>query len=243
MILTIVVVYVIMCTKWNTNEGNMNTIWIESSFLFKNIPRQETISLVESIEIEYKEYAKGEIIYSPNSFDKKIGIVVSGRCIVEKMRASGEPIPLNTLNVGDAFGVIAAFSGRGEFPTNITSTDDTVIAYFTQDSLVSLMNKNVNISLNIIQFLTGRINFLNDKVFSFSCDNVEQKVAMYILSLFKKSGKSELKFNKKKAAESLNTGRTSLYRALSSLEDEKIIKIEGQTITITNILKLERKTK
>ena len=232
-----------MCTKWNTQGGLMNSTWIESTFLFKGISREEATSMINSADIEYKCYTNGEIIYSPNSFDRKFGIIVSGECEIEKLRASGEPIPLNTLGTGDAFGVIAAFSGGGEFPTNIRSTNDTMVAYFSQEMLVSLMNKNVNISLNVIKFLTGRIAFLNDKIFSFSCDNVEQKVAVYIYALYRKTGETQLKFNKKKAAESLNTGRTSLYRALASLENDGIIKINNQSITIINTTKLERKTK
>ena len=220
-----------------------NNNWLTQTFLFKSIDAKDTEALVQNLKIEYKEYKKGDDIYLPNAFESKIGFVVEGQCRVEKIRENGNHIPLNTLNPHDSFGVLAVFTGRDEFPTGIVATASTKIAYIDKENLINLMKKSVQFSLNIINFLSNRINFLCDKIYSFTGDNVEQKLAIYIFDIFKKTGSINLKLNKKHAAESLNIGRTSLYRALDELASSGIIEITEKNIIIHDLEGLERKTK
>ena len=78
--------------------------------------------------------------------------------------------------------------------------------------------------------------------YSFTGDNVEQKLAIYILDIFRKTGDINIKLNKKHAAQSLNIGRTSLYRALDEWEASGIIDVTEKNIIIHDPEGLERKT-
>ncbi len=221
----------------------MQNNWIEKAFLFKDIDCAETHRLLSTVNVEHRDYLKGESIFLPNDFDKRIGFIVSGECQIVKIRNNSEGIPLNTLSVGDAFGVIAVFTGCEEFPTKIFALRDSKIAFLNKNDVLNLMNNSLQISINIINFLADRICFLNNKITSFSGDNVEQKIALYILDLHKSTQDGIIKFNKKHAAESINIGRTSLYRALDSLEREGIIQINEKNIIIIDLDGLERKSK
>ena len=220
-----------------------STKWLTKTFLFKNIDPGDIYKLDSRLNIEYKDYKKNDDIYLPNAFENKMGFVVQGQCRVEKIRENGNHIPLNTLTPYDSFGVLAVFTGRDEFPTRIVAVTAAKIAYINKENLTNLMKESVQFSLNIIDFLSSRISFLCDKIYSFTGDNVEQKLAIYILDLYRKSGSSDIKLNKKHAAESLNVGRTSLYRALAELESDGIIKITEKNIIICDPEGLERKTK
>ena len=103
-----------------------------------------------------------------------------------------------------------------------------------------MIESNHKISLNIIKFLSNRISFLNEKISTFSSDNVEQKFANYILSCLKNIDGLSFEINLKKTAESINSGRASLYRAIDSLSKKSIIKIENKTIFIIDPQGLER---
>ena len=221
----------------------MNDKWMQNAFLFKDVDLEECKSLLLKTDVEYKRYEKGDCIFSPKSFEEKIGIVVSGKCEVLRCRSEGDGIPLNILSVGDAFGVVAAFAGCAEFPTEIIAQRSTEIAFFTKESIYLLMEQNIRFSINIINFLANRIAFLNTKISSFSGDNVEQKLAKYILNEYKARNDVCIKFNKKHAAEALNSGRTSIYRALDGLASERIICLDEKSIIILDLEGLERKTK
>ena len=50
-----------------------NKVFFEKTFLFENV--SDTDRLLMTVDIEEKVYQKGEIIYSPDDFGRKIGFV------------------------------------------------------------------------------------------------------------------------------------------------------------------------
>lgn len=213
---------------------------LSSFFLFEGISDADKEKCISVCKMETRVYSKGEAIYSHSDFEKKIGLVLDGECRVERQRNDASSIPLNSLCVGDSFGVLAAFTGRDEFPTVVVAKRLAKILYFSKTELIEMISVSPQISINIINFLAGRIEFLCDKISSFSSDNVEQKLAQYLLSEYKSSNSLTLKINKKHAAESLNSGRTSLYRSLEKLEERGVIKIDKKIIKIIDLEGLER---
>ena len=99
------------------------------------------------------------------------------------------------------------------------------------------------VAMNVIRFLAGKIDFLNQKIATFSSDTVEDKLANFLLNEHKKHGSNEFLLNCKRTAEAISAGRASLYRAIASLTDAGIIKLENKKIIILDPQGLERKTK
>ena len=216
--------------------------FIENTFLFKGLNTLDIESLISLIKIEQKNYQKGDIIYSPEDFDKKIGFIQRGECLVGR-QSNGAVIPLNTAKSYDSFGILTCFSQRDEFPTVITAKASTTVLFIYADDLHLLIKENSTVSLNVIEFLAKKISFLNEKIAAFSGGSIEEKLACYILSLKKKHASLEFQFNKKKGAEALNCGRASLYRAIDALKNAGYISIEDKKIIINDLSSLERITK
>lgn len=210
-----------------------------NTFLFKNIASDDIDKLLLGIRIHEKCYHKGDIIYSPDAFDKQIVFIYRGECQVGRP-SNGGLIPLNTAKCYDSFGIITCFSDSDEFPTVVMAKTDCMALSIYADELRTLIEKCPAISFNIIEFLTRKINFLNEKIATFSGGTVEEKLASYILELNKKHGVSEFDFNKKKSAEALNCGRASLYRAIDALKDAGYITLDGKKIIINDLNGLER---
>ncbi len=217
--------------------------FVKELFLFNGISEPEIDKIIADISFEERDYSKNEIIYSPNNFNKKIGFILNGECEVEKPSSLSGHVPLNKLSKGDSFGVVALFGDTLEFPTRIVSKTTTKILFLTQDDVIKIINISPVISLNIIKFLTGRIEFLNDRVAAFSGCSVEEKLVNYILELSRKYNSREFDFNKKRASEVLNCGRASLYRALDSLSGCGLIYVDIKKIYIKDPEGLERKRK
>lgn len=214
-------------------------IFLKNTFLFDNVLPQKADRLINSIQIEEKVYHKGETIFSPEEYEKKVGFVYHGECIVGRESVGGV-IPLNVAKQFDSFGIITCFSDRDEFPTMVIAKTNCSVLFIHVDALSRLIEEDHIISLNIINFLTKKISFLNDKIATFSGGTIEEKLANYILALRKKYGSLEFEFNKKKSAEALNCGRASLYRAIDSLKNSGYIELVDKKIIINDPQGLER---
>lgn len=216
-----------------------HSTFFEKTFLFKNICTEEVESMLKTIDVKVRNYQRGETIYSPTLFDRTVCFIYDGECTVGR-QSGGNIIPLNIAAKYDSFGILTCFSDRDEFPTVVTAKTACTIVSISADDIDTLIRQNHVVSLNIINFLTHKIVFLNDKIAAFSGGNVEEKLANYILSLVKKYDSLEFDFNKKKSAEALNCGRASLYRAIDALRSAGYIELEDKKIIIKNLKGIER---
>lgn len=213
--------------------------FFEKTFLFEGLSSDSIEEMLKSVRIEEISYQRGCTIYSPDGFGRKVGFVYRGECSVS--RHSGDAIiPLNTAVMYESFGILTCFSERDEFPTLVTAKTACTVVFISSADLNTLAACSPVISLNIINFLAKKINFLNDKIAAFSGGKIEEKLAKYLLGLKKKYGSSKFDFNKKKSAEALNCGRASLYRAIDALEKGGFISLDNKKINIIDPEGLER---
>lgn len=209
-------------------------------FLFDSVKPETLSNLIDDISPEIKEFSHREIIYSPNDYEKKIGFIVRGECIVEQLKSDGKAVPLNVLRRADSFGIMAVLSDEGEFPTRITAVKDSTVVFITNEKLLLILKKYPAVAMNLIYFLSAKIAFLNKKISTFTSVTVEDKLANFLLQEYRRLDSFEIPFSCQKAAKSINAGRASLYRAITALSESNIIKLENKKIYILNPQGLER---
>lgn len=210
------------------------------TFIFASIKREDALNILSEINYEVKTFSHGKSIYSPSRYEKKIGFVSEGECVINKLKSDGSLVPLNIIKPGDSFGILAVLSGENEYPTQIIASRNSKIIFIPQEDFLAVTKKYSEIAMNVISFLTKKISFLNCKISTFAADNVEQKLASFIVLEHKKKLKNEFPFNCKKTAESLNVGRASLYRAINSLTEAGYIELNNKKINILDLKSLER---
>ena len=218
------------------------TDFLSDVFLFKDMSKDMISKAICDISLSTVDYSKRDEIYSPIFSERRLGFVVSGECKVERIRHDGTSVPLNVMKQGNSFGIVSVLKSEDEFPTRITATKDTKVLYISLEDTWKLIKNYTEISQNVISFLAGKIIFLNKKIATFSEDSVEDKLSSFLSNEYIKYG-AEFPFNCKRTAESISVGRASLYRALASLTEENVIKLENKKIYITDPEGLERKSK
>lgn len=210
--------------------------------IFKGFSLESLFEITKRYEFQIIEFESDEKIYSPNDFSEKVGFVFSGECLVEKRRHDGNSVQLNLLKKGDSFGILAVFSNSERFPTFIRAKKRSVIVFLDKASLLSLIKAHSEVAISVIEFMCSRIEFLNEKVATFSADSVEEKLACHILQESKITDGENIVLNLSKTANILNAGRASIYRALTALEEAELIKFENKKIYIIDREGLERIT-
>ena len=208
---------------------DLSDFWVKT-FLFKDIDKDIVSKLLKLIEPEKKCFEKNQFIYTKEAYKRKVGFVVTGKCSIVRKSAEGANINLNTLNPTDSFGITAALS-QDEFLTDVMAVKRTEVLFISEKDILFLVENNSKIALNLINFLTDRISFLNRKIATFSSANADKKLASFLLNEEKKYG-SCFVINCKKTAESIGTARASFYRALNNLINSNLISFQNKKIYI-----------
>lgn len=204
------------------------------SHIFEGLTESEAEKIFNFNEITVKMLQKDENIFTENNFSRSVGIILKGSARVEK-RGNAKPVIMNTLEPGSTFGMAAIFYEEESFPTVITATKQTAVAFISKEMLLDAFKKDSRIYENYIRLLSQKIHFLNKKTATFSSRSTSYKLYSYLLDEYSKNGengKVTLKYNMSELASLLGVGRTSLYRELEALTDEGLIKKDGKVFTI-----------
>lgn len=213
---------------------------LKQSFLFDGLTDNEILNIITPLEVEILHFEKNRTIFSPESYERKVGFVIIGECVVVKKRTGFDDIPLSIINIGGSFGILTCFTMHKEYPTYVISKQPSTVAFFKDDDIINLAKTNTTIAFNVIKFLGNRIDFLNDKITAFSSPSVEMKLVSYLLSEYREHNSLVLEINKAGLAHKLGAGRASVYRAIQKLKDAKIITTQTKKIIINDLTGLER---
>lgn len=202
-------------------------------FCRSSSPLLNTAFLDEDIRLV--EYRRGEIIYCPNDSEKKIIIIASGAAEVYSADDSRN-VMLRTLSENDITGVANLFSSDS-FVSRIISSDVTQTLEIFSEKIKKLLETDKNVMYGYLDFLSGRISYLNKKIIYLTAGSAERRLANYLAS-FGGQRDIALPSSLSAIAEMLNIGRASLYRAFDSLEIDGYIKRDGKRIIILEYEKM-----
>ncbi len=197
-------------------------------FFFRNARPGTVARAAEMATV--REYGAGEIVYSETEFERRLGVVLSGRVEVKKER-----FVMNVLEPGSVFGVAAVFNDEVEYVTTLTAAGNARILFISQRQLQNLMDMDFTVTENYIRFLTGRILFLNRKIDGLVMNGAAKSLMHWLLQNRVSEGSGSYADIKSfsRLAGMLHMSRSSLYRAMDELETEGCIHKDGRRIFIT----------
>ncbi len=171
---------------------------------------------------EIRLFSPGETIYSAHDFRRAIGVILYGKVQVH----SPGGVLLNTLHPGSCFGVAALFHPTQRYVSTVTAQEESGILFYSGETLEKMFVRCPLTARNYISFLSQRIQFLNDKIGSFTAPTAQARLALWLLA----HGPQPQVESYTQLSRELNRGRASLSRALDSLEGEGIIRRQGNCI-------------
>lgn len=206
--------------------------------LFQTIPETVIRRVTASPDCTVKTYEKGCLVYGRHDFSRSLGIVFSGRLRVEKGNAVGREMIMSTLTCGSLFGAAALFNDEPEYATEITALENTEIMFLAQRLVRRMMQTEPRIAENYIRYLSGRILFLNRKIYFLTAGTAEQRLSGFLADNLTPDVPSVLPLPMSKLACALNVSRASLYRAFDSLIAAGAIEKSGRSVCIINAERL-----
>ena len=170
-------------------------------------------------------YRSGDVIYSPESSKKCVGIVLSG-----KVAALSENALLKIISENDIFGIANLYS-QDSYPSTIVAKTAAEVLLIEEGAFKALLENDSNLMKTYLSFMSNRIVYLNKKIASLTAGSAEKRLAVFLVDN-QQDGVYSLTTSISSLADMINVGRASLYRALEALSEEGLILREGKNIII-----------
>lgn len=209
--------------------------------VFKAIPKDELIRILECINPKVCRYGKNEYIAIEGEPSEGVGILISGSAMITKENALGNRMIIAKLNANEMFGEAAAFSERALWPATVAAMEDCSVLFLPTKVFCGGCEKacegHKTMILNMLRIFSDKTFMLNKKVEYLSMKSIRAKICAFLIEHSKIAGSTTfiLPMNRNEMADFLNVSRPSLSRELGFMRDEGIIEFYRSTVRIKNM--------
>jgi len=221
----------------------MSTELLKRCPLFAGL-KEEDLKKIRALA-SVKQVRKKEILFSQGEEAKGFYVILSGRIKLYKISPEGKEQILHVVSSPDAFAEAALFV-EGSYPAFAEALSDSQLLFFPKRNFVQLIEKNPQLSINMIVSLSQYLRKFASLIEELSLKEVSSRIAKYLLDLsFKatKEGKGmnevELDLSKSQLASKLGTISETLSRTLAKMRARGMIDVKKNRILILNRESLE----
>lgn len=210
--------------------------------IFNNVTENEKNQLLKKINVQIKEYLRGEVIYLENDICNSIAIIKRGNIKATKAYNDGHEKIIRLLNQNEIIGLSLIFSSHPYYKATFTSEGLTTLLIINKDDLLYLMDNSLNIKLNVLSNISDHSIRLNEHIKLLSYKTIRQKLCAFFYNEYQTKNATSflIQYTKTELAAFLNVERPSLSYELSKLINENIIANQNKLYTIIDINKLEK---
>jgi CRP/FNR family transcriptional regulator len=211
--------------------------------LFAGLRKEELIK-IKGIASPRKIKRK-EVLFSDGEEAKGFYVILSGKIKLYKISPEGKEQILHVVSAPDAFAEAALFL-EGSYPAFAEALSDSQLLFFPKKEFVQLIEKNPQLSINMIVTLSHYLKRFASLIEELSLKEVSSRIAKYLIDLslkLSREGKNpnevELDLSKTQLASKLGTISETLSRTLSKMKARGIIDVRKNRILIRNREALE----
>ncbi|MBW6510425.1 MAG: Crp/Fnr family transcriptional regulator [Desulfuromonadales bacterium] len=186
-----------------------------------------------------REAGRGELLFEEGQKADGFFVVVSGKIKVFKLSPDGRERILHVIQPGNSFADAAIFAD-GAFPAFAMCIDQSTLLFFPRDQFLGLLHRHPQLAINMIAGLSRFLRNFASQIEDLTFRDVPARLARFLVSECEK-GRQQVTLTVSKAQLASNLGTTSetLSRTLRKLADEGLIAVQGRTIKLLDINRLD----
>lgn len=184
-----------------------------------------------------RHFAKGETVFHAGDTVSDIGIVLSGRVIIESTDVRGSSTILSHIEVGQAFAESYALCGV-PMMVDAVCAQETEILFLRVSAALQQENRREDWYLPLTQALlrmaAGKNLALSERIFCTAAKSVRARVLTYLSAQATRRGalSFSVPFNRQQMADYLNVDRSALSRELCRMRDEGLLTFSKNRFTL-----------
>jgi CRP-like cAMP-binding protein len=204
--------------------------------IFKGLNEDEIRSVLTLIKFHEKKFKSGAMIAQSGEPVSSLMVVISGTVKGEMIDYAGRVIKIEDIPAPHALAPAFMFGPGNVFPVNVIAVTNCELLVIEKKDFLKLLMKNDLILLNFLNMISGRSQFLSEKIKFLNFRTIKGKLAQYLLQrVGARSDVVRLDRTQNDLADFFGVARPSVARALGEMEREKLITAEGKNIKITDM--------
>ncbi len=216
--------------------GVADTGLLEKISLFQNLKENELQTLVR--EAGELKFDNGSFLFYQDDPAERIFVLKSGRIKLYQLSTDGQQVLMRVMTPGMMFAAISLVEGA-VYPVSAEAADDCKVLYWSQATLLGLMQRYPVLALNAIKVLAGHVREFQDRYRELVTERVERRVARAVLRLANQTGVKtdegvllNLPLSRKDLAEMSGTTLFTVSRILSQWEANGLVSAGRERLVI-----------
>jgi len=192
-----------------------------------------------------RHYSAGQTVFGEGEPCSGLYVVESGHVRIFKSSASGREQVLSIDGPGSSIAELPVFDG-GNYPASVAAMDDATLLFVSKQDFQALCLAHPQIALKVLRVVGARLRRLVGIIEELSFTTVRHRLASFLLRLAQKEGKHTpegveitMPVSNQELASQIGTVRELVSRNLSRLQAEGMIKIDGRSVIVRNLMGLE----
>jgi CRP/FNR family transcriptional regulator, cyclic AMP receptor protein len=192
-----------------------------------------------------RRFRRGEVIFHEGDLGDSLQVVATGSVKIVLASTEGEEAIIATLQAGDFFGELALLDGAPR-STTATAIEVTETIALPRDQFLELVGQDSRIAQALLQALATELRRLTGHVEELHFLDLAGRLAARLARLAREADpeateRVELNwpYTQSDLAAMIGGTRQSVNRLLSDLAEEGLLRIERETLVITDLARLE----
>ena len=202
--------------------------------LFRGITLERLFADLEEISFHTRSYKKGEILAQQGAVCNRLVILTKGSVRGEMIDYSGRLIKVEDIAAPRAIAPLFLFGEENRYPVEVTANEPTEVIELPKSSVLSLFRKNEQFLENYMNLSANYARTLSDKLFFMSFKTIRQKLASYLLRLYKLQQQEHITLDRsqQELGDYFGVSRPSLARELAHMQEDGLLIADRKHITI-----------
>ena len=202
--------------------------------LFRGITLERLFADLEEIRFHTRSYKKGEILAQQGAVCNRLVILTKGSVRGEMIDYSGRLIKVEDIAAPRAIAPLFLFGEENRYPVEVTANEPTEVIELPKSSVLSLFRKNEQFLENYMNLSANYSRTLSDKLFFMSFKTIRQKLASYLLRLYKQQQQTHITLDRsqQELSDYFGVSRPSLARELAHMQEDGLLIADRKHITI-----------
>lgn len=202
--------------------------------LFRGITPERLFADLEEISFHTRSYKKGEILAQQGAVCNRLVILTKGSVRGEMIDYSGRLIKVEDIAAPRAIAPLFLFGEENRYPVEVTANEPTEVIELPKSSVLSLFRKNEQFLENYMNLSANYARTLSDKLFFMSFKTIRQKLASYLLRLYKQQQQTHITLDRsqQELSDYFGVSGPSLARELAHMQEDGLLIADRKHITI-----------